>query len=730
MLQVTLVAAFPGLAATALVGAPRSGVAGWWAAGAFATLAVALSVVWLPDLLDQDLPNWGEDLGLVVLLAFPYLLLRFTATFRALPRASELVAAVAAVVAAVAILAPGLLPEVVALLVALGYWTGVSLITVVRLWRAGGGQPGVARRRMRLMAAATAVLAAAVISAIQLGDVPVMELVAHLLALASAVGFGLGLSPPRSLRLTWRHTEEEELQRAMVALLGAGTADEVAGHLLPPAVRILGAGGAALVGSDGRVAASHGRAPEVGTSLGEVEHDTGTGEHEVASLGEQAGQLVVWTSAYTPFFGREERGLFQSMAATAGLALERAALLADERAQRAELEKASEQAQVARREAEGARADADAANLAKSEFLSRMSHELRTPLNAVLGFGQLLEVSDLDEEDRDSVHHILKAGRHLLALIDDVLDLSRVEAGTLTISPEPVHAGELVTDSIALVRPLATPRSIQITTDAGACEDYVVADRQRCRQVLVNLLSNAVKYNHDDGRVEVACNRIDEHTLRLAVRDTGPGIDPARQQRLFQPFDRLGAEGSTVEGTGLGLALSKQLVERLGGTIGFDTAPGRGSTFWIDLPRTEAPAAVGDTPVVAGPIIGDNRQLLLVEDNLANLRLVEAMLRRHRPGVSVLPAMQGTIALELAYEHQPDLIVLDLHLPDLSGHQVLDRLTADPRTRDIPVVIASADATPGTIRRLRERGAVDYLTKPLDLQQFLAAVDTALASRS
>jgi signal transduction histidine kinase len=232
------------------------------------------------------------------------------------------------------------------------------------------------------------------------------------------------------------------------------------------------------------------------------------------------------------------------------LALERCELLADERAQRTTLEQAQ-------REAERAHEEATRANTAKSEFLSRMSHELRTPLNAILGFGQLLETSTLDADDEEGVKHILKAGRHLLALINDVLDLSRIEAGMLTISLEPVDAGELIRDSLDLIRPLADSRSIRLTVDADGCDSYVMTDRQRCRQVLLNLLSNAVKYNHNVGEVEVRCARVTEETLQVAVRDSGPGIDQARQQRLFEPFQRLGAETTGVEGTGLGLALNQ-----------------------------------------------------------------------------------------------------------------------------------------------------------------------------
>ncbi|MDQ3974446.1 MAG: ATP-binding protein, partial [Actinomycetota bacterium] len=573
----------------------------------------------------------------------------------------------------------------------------------------------------RLMSAATAVLAVALLLAGQPGGVsPVVALLVQVTALASGCIFGLGFSPPRALRLSWRRAEVQHLQHATMAVLRADTVDQVARELLPPTARIVGGAGAALVDINGLVVTAHGQVPEVGTDLAPA--GAAGPAREVLPLGEGRGELVVWTSPYSPFFGREEIDLLRTMGAIASLALERCELLEDERAQRKALEQA-------RREAERARDEASRANTAKSEFLSRMSHELRTPLNAILGFGQLLETSTLDADDQEGVKHILKAGRHLLALINDVLDLSRIEAGTLTISLEPVHAGELIDDAVGLIQPLADSRSIRLTIGADRCGTFVRTDRQRCRQILLNLLSNAVKYNHDGGEVEVRCARVAEETLRVSVRDSGPGIDPARRERLFEPFERLGAESSNVEGTGLGLALTKQLVERLGGAIGVDTAPGQGTTFWIDLPVTQRPADSSEPATrPQKPAERADRTLLLVEDNLANLRVVEAMLRR-RPGIAVLPAMQGRLAIELAHEHQPDVIVLDLHLPDLPGREVLHRLLADPRTRGIPVVIASADATPGRVRQLREEGAFEYLAKPLDLWHFLEVVDAALTRR-
>jgi signal transduction histidine kinase/ActR/RegA family two-component response regulator len=505
-----------------------------------------------------------------------------------------------------------------------------------------------------------------------------------------------------------------------MAVMQATSTPAIADALLEPTARIVGGSGAALVDGDGRVMASYGEAPSAGEHVRVDEPDGDTRSRHVVPLSEGQGHLVAWTSPYTPFFGPEELGLLTTMAAFTSLSVERQQRLRVERERRNALARAQQEAELARQEA-------DEANAAKSRFLSRMSHELRTPLNAILGFGQLLEGSQLSEEDQEGVGYIVKAGRHLLALINDVLDLSRIEAGELTVSPEPVHCGELIDDALALLRPSAAARRIELTGPATACDVYVMTDRQRGRQVLLNLLSNAVKYNHDGGSVVVTCTLLPDAMLRVAVRDTGPGIDPARRELLFAPFERLGAETSGIEGTGLGLALSRQLIEQLGGAVGVESTPGRGSTFWIDLPVTDEPAAPAGAPPadVDRAADRDGRVLLLIEDNLANLRLVEAMLRQ-RPHVTVLPAMQGGLGLELAYNNTPDVIVLDLHLPDMSGREVLTRLKADPRTRDIPVLVATADVDRRRGQALVADGAFAYLTKPLDLQSFLGTVDDAL----
>jgi len=389
----------------------------------------------------------------------------------------------------------------------------------------------------------------------------------------------------------------------------------------------------------------------------------------------------------------------------------------------------------AQRAFELARDAAERANLAKDEFLSRMSHELRTPLNAVLGFAQLLAMDGLDEEQRDSVEHILRGGRHLLALVNEVLDLARVESGSFALSIEAIEVSEVVEDAVRLMRPIAVAGGIDVRIDPDStAEAYVSADHQRLKQVLINLVSNGIKYNRAGGSVTIGWALEQSERVTVRVRDTGPGIPARKLHHLFTPFERLGAEQTVVEGTGLGLALSHRLVQAMDGTLMLESTGPEGSTFVAQLPAAERPSrqaeAPTDQPAVAEEPLPDLRDVtvLYVEDNLANLSLVEELLRRAE-APAPLSAVQGSLGLELATVHQPDLILLDRHLPDMAGEEVLDQLRADPRTAGIPVIVISADVMPGRGSALRDAGAVAFLTKPIDVEAFWGALSTALGEK-
>jgi PAS domain S-box-containing protein len=364
---------------------------------------------------------------------------------------------------------------------------------------------------------------------------------------------------------------------------------------------------------------------------------------------------------------------------------------------------------------------AEQANKAKSEYLSRMSHELRTPLNAILGFAQVLELEGLRDDQRKGVGYILAGGRHLLALINELLDIAAIEAGRMPLALEPVVVADLIAEAVSLIRPLADQHSILLVVPPAG-DDQVVADRQGLKQILLNLLSNAVKYNRTGGRVQLACEQVAGQRLQLKVTDTGPGIPPESIERLFVPFDRLGSEQTSIEGTGLGLPMTKGLAEAMGGTLGLASTPGQGSSFWVELPRTETPVQrlEGAQPLPAQDPGRERPALtvLYIEDNLSNLQLIEHILSR-QPGVKLISAMRPQLGLDLAAEHHPDLVLLDLHLPDMPGEEVLRRLRVDPKTADVPVVILSADARHTQIKRMLKQGARTFLTKPLDVKELL-----------
>jgi CheY-like chemotaxis protein len=357
-----------------------------------------------------------------------------------------------------------------------------------------------------------------------------------------------------------------------------------------------------------------------------------------------------------------------------------------------------------------------------------MSHELRTPMNAILGFAQLLQMDSLNDEQKDWIREILKAGQHLLELINEVLDISRIEAGKLRLSLEPVDVVHAIEECTSLLAPLAKEESIELrldTKEISGSSIYVVADRQRFKQVMLNLISNGIKYNREDGHVRIWFELVETVRLRINVTDIGLGIPHSRIAELFSPFERLGAEGLGIEGTGLGLALSKPLIEAMGGTISVVSEPGRGTTFTVQLDVvTEAPTSEKEkrTALDANGNGSPSKTILYIEDNLTNLKLLERLLDR-RPEIRLLSAMQGGIGVTLARTHRPDLILLDLNLPDMPGEEVLGRLRSDPRTAKVPVVVLTAEASSGQVKKLLDAGARAYLTKPLEVDRFFLTID-------
>ncbi len=380
-----------------------------------------------------------------------------------------------------------------------------------------------------------------------------------------------------------------------------------------------------------------------------------------------------------------------------------------------------------------AQSDAEQANRAKSGFLSNMSHELRTPLNAILGFGQVLASDTLPltpEKRKDFTGHIIKAGKHLLALINEVLDLAKVESGTLSLSTEPVELREVLDACKAMIAPAAGKRDIQLSfhIEPGL---HVLADRTRLKQVLLNLLSNAVKYNRQGGFVNVTATGAPSGQVCITVQDQGHGLTQAHLAQLFQPFNRLGREGGDQEGTGIGLVLTKRLVELMGGAIGVSSTVGMGCEFWIELqsaaPAKAAGANLGGIAAVAvvQPMQAA-RTVLYVEDNPANLALVEEIMA-FRTGFTLLSAADAATGIDLARRHLPDLVLLDINLPDMNGNDALRLLRTCPGLGGTPVIALSANAMPNDVARSMAAGFHCYLTKPIDIDELLAAVDSALA---
>jgi len=384
-------------------------------------------------------------------------------------------------------------------------------------------------------------------------------------------------------------------------------------------------------------------------------------------------------------------------------------------------------------ELEKARIEADKANMAKSEFLSRMSHELRTPMNSILGYAQLLEMGDLNIPQQKGVKHIIKSGKHLLSLINEVLDIARIESGRMSLSLEPVGIEGLIHEIVDIVHPLAENKQILIKScDLKAAEMYVLSDRQRLKQVLINIINNAVKYNVEYGTVGIQVKSSLAETdsaqkVIISVSDTGPGISPDDITKIFTPFERIGAEKTTTEGTGLGLAVVKKLIDIMGGKVGVESELEKGSTFWIELPRVDSPVIQAEKSFgISEPVSetnGKKGRILYIEDNISNIELIEQIIGIQRPEIELTIEMLGTNAVTRAVEIKPDLILLDLNLPDIHGAEVLERLLDHHETASVPVIIISADAMPHQLMKMIKAGAKNYLTKPLNIVEFIRIVD-------
>jgi PAS domain S-box-containing protein len=377
---------------------------------------------------------------------------------------------------------------------------------------------------------------------------------------------------------------------------------------------------------------------------------------------------------------------------------------------------------------------AEKANLAKSDFLSSMSHELRSPLNAILGFGQLMESDSPPPtpSQKESIAQILQAGWHLLKLINEILDLAKVESGQVPLSREPVSLAEVMLECQGMIEPQAQQRDIKLTFPQFDMPYYVHADRTRVKQVLINLLSNAIKYNREHGTLEVKCAESMPGRIRVSITDTGAGLGPEQLAQLFQPFNRLGQEAGGEEGTGIGLVVAKRLVELMGGVIGVESTVGVGSVFWFELNSVaephlsmeggEAAAALAEPHVPNGEQL---HTLLYVEDNPANLKLVEQIIARH-PNMRLLTAVNGNSGIEIARTSLPEVILMDINLPGINGFEVLKILRSDPVTAHIPVIAVSANAMPLDVERGLKAGFFRYITKPIKVNEIMEALNVAL----
>ena len=614
-----------------------------------------------------------------------------------------------------------------------GIWCLVVLESAYAIFRVSGRLARMQRARMRSLALGYLLIAIVLVASVATSRT----------APNTAVGIGLeaaallcfppfltALNPPRLVRRFWRLAEQDRLNAATIDLLVfSPDRATLAARSLEWAIRLVGGGSGVVADAGGALLAVQGMSgPDALALLSDRRLDQTSPVHlngprfaivQPLLLQEGRGRLVVISEPLSPPFGRDEVEWLGAYAAAIGIGLDRV--------------RVSELQQQLAAELRRARDRAEEANQVKSEFLSRMSHELRTPLTAMIGFAELLQLEHLTDKQARHVKTILKAGDHLLALINDILDIARTEEGRLGLSREPVNVSDTVSEVVDLMRPMAAERKLTVRVASIAAGLSVLADHQRLNQVLLNLVSNAVKYNHQGGLVEIEAAG-HEAEVRISVRDSGPGLSDAELSRLFSPFERLSAASTEVEGTGLGLSLSKSLLEAMGGSIGVESAPGKGSTFWFQLPAgngervAEIGAGAPPRPRRDEAPEGPAGIVLYVEDNLSNMRLIDGILERW-PGLRLITAMQGRMALDLATRHHPDLVLLDVHIPDMSGIEVLRRLAADPETAGVPVVVLSADATRAQRQSFLAAGAREYLTKPVRVTALLHALERHLASR-
>jgi signal transduction histidine kinase/CheY-like chemotaxis protein len=466
-----------------------------------------------------------------------------------------------------------------------------------------------------------------------------------------------------------------------------------------------------------------------------VSRDYSQRAHRISD--DEAGELVDSFNAMLTEIEQRTRALEDSNLAIARGAEERAVAQLEVMRLNEELEERvqerTQQLEISNHELELAMEAAKSANAAKSAFLSSMSHELRTPLNAILGFAQILTSDSLPTtlaQKKEFANHVLKSGRHLLTLINEILDLAKVESGTINLSMEPVALDDMLAECRGMVEPMGVARKIRMLFPAptGA---VLLADRTRLKQVLLNLLSNAVKYNREMGAVVLDCKAVSPQRVRLSIQDTGHGLRPDQVSALFQPFNRLGQENGSEEGTGIGLVVTRRLVELMGGAIGVTSSVGVGTVFWIELDVTEpVPSMLSDAVRAIGRKDSHpgsaSHTLLYVEDNPANLKLVKEIVG-FRPELRLLAAPDAHLGIEMAKAHQPHLILMDINLPGMNGLDALRELRRDPRTSHIPVLALTANAMPRDVEKGIDAGFFRYLTKPINIDEFNEAIDSTLA---